>query len=331
MTKDVALVLSSGGPRGFAYIGAIEELESRGYHITSIAGASMGSLIGGIYAAGKLHEVKDWLFDLDAWKVFSLMDLSFSKSYVMKGDKVIDAIKEIVPEIDIRDLRIPYCAIATDLYTGDEVIFDQGPLFNAIRASISIPSLFRPVEYGRTFLVDGGLVNTIPLNRVHRNGHDIVVAFNVNDIDRDSIVEAMNEEERKELQLVEKQEALDAETRKVFDAVKNSTNLTFGEKIKLAAQQSHKVLMNNFSKDKEPANTIEFETSYYSILDRSFDIMNHINARNSIAMYKPDVLASMPFDAFGSIKDYAKAPEISELGRELMKEALDEYESKVQD
>ena len=328
MGKDVALVLSSGGPRGFAYIGAIEELESRGYHITSIAGASMGSLIGGIYAAGKLEEVKDWMFNLDAWKVFSLMDLSFSKNHIIKGDRVIDAIKEIVPEIDIRDLNIPYCAIATDLYTGDEVVFDQGPLFNAIRASISIPSLFRPVKYGKTFLVDGGLVNTVPLNRVHRNGHDLLVAFNVNDIDKDGIIEALDEEERKELALAEEKEALEEETRHVMAAVKGSTDLTFKEKIQLAAAQGRKILNSNFSKEKEPENQLEFETSYYSILDRSFDIMNHINARNSIAMYKPDILASMPFDAFGSIRDYARANEIADLGRELMKSALDEFEAR---
>ena len=118
-TKDVALVLSSGGPRGWAYIGAIEELESRGYNITSIAGTSIGSLVGGIYAAGRLSEIKDWLFSLDSWKVFSLIDISLSKNHLVKGDKVIEAIKEIVPEINIEDLNIPYRAIAADLYMGE--------------------------------------------------------------------------------------------------------------------------------------------------------------------------------------------------------------------
>ena len=116
--QDVALVLSSGGPRGFAYIGAIEELERRGYNITSIAGTSMGSLIGGIYATGKLDELKEWLYNLNAWKVFGLMDISLSKNHIVKGDKIIEAIKEIVPDVDIRDLKIPFKAVATDLYTG---------------------------------------------------------------------------------------------------------------------------------------------------------------------------------------------------------------------
>ena len=183
MSQKVALVLSSGGPRGFAYIGAIEELESRGYEISAVAGTSIGSLIGGIYAAGKLEEVKEWLFDLDAWKVFSLMDISLSFSHLVKGDRIIEALKEIVPDVDIENLKIPYRAIATDFYTGEEVIFEKGNLFRAIRASISIPSLFRPAETDERTLIDGGIANVIPLNRVERTPGDIMVAFDVNAID----------------------------------------------------------------------------------------------------------------------------------------------------
>ena len=185
--KNVALVLSSGGPRGFAYIGAIEALEEHGYTITSVAGTSMGSLVGGIYAAGKLAEFKEWIYSLDAWEVFSLMDLSIGKNHFVKGDKVIDAIMQIVPNINIEDLPIPYCAVATDLYTGREVLFDYGPLFRAIRASISIPSLFRPVKFGLTTLIDGAITNCLPLNRVRRTEGDLLVAFDVNDVNEEEI------------------------------------------------------------------------------------------------------------------------------------------------
>ncbi|MGM9767584.1 MAG: patatin-like phospholipase family protein [Candidatus Cryptobacteroides sp.] len=195
-TKDVALVLSSGGPRGFAYIGAIEELESRGYSITSVAGCSIGSLVGGIYAAGGLDEFKQWLFKLNNAKLMSLLDVSLSKSYLMKGDKVIAAIKEVVPDVNIEDLRIPFAAVATDLYTGEEVVFRDGKLFDAIRASISIPSLFRPVQYGRHKLIDGGAVNTAPFSIVHRNGHDILVSFDVNRLDSMKITEHLEQLER---------------------------------------------------------------------------------------------------------------------------------------
>ena len=218
-TKDVTLVLSSGGPRGWAYIGAIEELERRGYNITSVAGTSIGSLIGGIYAAGKLAEVKQWLFTLDAWKVFSLMDLSISKNHLVKGDKVIGALKEIVPDINIEDLRIPYRAVAADLYTGEEVVFDRGPLFDAIRASISIPSLFRPVKYGFRTLVDGGVVNTMPISRAVRHDGDILVAFDVNDIDVDAIRQSLIDDARQEEEYRQAGKDLDAETRSVMNSV----------------------------------------------------------------------------------------------------------------
>ena len=325
MKKDVALVLSSGGPRGWAYIGAIEELVSRGYNITSVAGTSIGSLIGGIYAAGRLDEVKEWLFRLDAWKVFHLMDISLSKNHLVKGDKVIEALKEIVPDINIEDLSIPYRAVAADLYTGEEVVFDRGPLFEAIRASISIPSLFRPVKYGYRTLVDGGIVNTMPLDRVIRNGNDILVAFDVNDVDVDSVRNSLITDARIEADRLEEEKELREETRTVINAIRNNTALTFAEKLSLAREQGRKVLSHRF-KDEEPEPELFYEDNYYSILSRTFSIMNHVLAKNAAERYAPDVLVKMPFDEYGEISDYAKAEEISQRGRELMKAALDKYE-----
>lgn len=324
--KDVALVLSSGGPRGWAYIGAIEELESRGYNITSIAGTSIGSLIGGIYAAGKLAEVKEWLFSLDAWKVFSLMDISISMNHLVKGDKVMEALKEIVPDIDIEHLNIPYRAVAADLYTGEEVVFDRGPLFDAVRASISIPSLFRPVKYGFRTLVDGGIVNTMPIDKVVRNGQDILVAFDVNDVDVEHIRQLVIDEAHKEEDRIRSEKALDAETRNVLKSIRSNTSLTFRDKLILAKDQGVKILSHKMnSEEKEPE--LFFEENYYSILSRTFSLMNHVIARNAAERYQPEVLVKMPFDAYGDISDYAKAREISEAGRELMKAALDRYET----
>lgn len=324
-TKNVALVLSSGGPRGWAYIGAIEELERRGYNITSIAGTSIGSLIGGIYAAGRLADIKDWLFSLDAWKVFSLMDLSLSKNHLVKGDKVIGAIKEIVPEINIEDLNIPYRAVAADLYTGEEVIFDQGPLFEAIRASISIPSLFRPVKYGFRTLVDGGVVNTMPLDRVVRSGNDIVVAFDVNDVDVESIRNTIINEARQEEDRLNAEKALNKETRNILHSIRHNSSLTWMDKFKLAKDQGAKIISHKMhSEELEPE--LYFEENYYSILSRTFSLMNHVIAKASAERFKPEILVKMPFDLYDDISDYAKAEEISEVGRELMRTALDEYE-----
>ena len=178
-TKDVALALSSGGARGLAHIGAIEELESNGYHITSIAGCSMGALIGGVYAAGKLEEFREWMKTIDRKKMLELTDFSFSINHLVKGNRIIEAIMDFVPDIAIEELPIPYCAVATDLKAGREVVIDKGSLFEAIRASISLPSFYKPIQRDDMILIDGGVINPIPLNRVKRNAGDILVGVDV--------------------------------------------------------------------------------------------------------------------------------------------------------
>jgi NTE family protein len=179
MTKDIALVLSSGGARGLAHIGVIEELEAQGFHISSIAGTSMGALIGGIYAAGKLQEFREWMKSIDKRKMLELTDLSFSLNHLVKVNCIIDAIKKIVPDTKIEDLSIPYCAVATDLENGREVTFRKGSLFGAIRASISLPGYYEPVRINDMVLIDGGTVNPIPLNRVVRKKGDLLVGVDV--------------------------------------------------------------------------------------------------------------------------------------------------------
>ena len=178
-TKDVALVLSSGGARGLAHIGAIEELESHGYHISSIAGCSMGALIGGVYAAGKLKEFREWMKTIDRKKIIELTDFSFSINHLAKGTRIIETIMEFVPDMAIEDLPVPYCAVATDLKAGREVVFNKGSLFEAIRASISMPSFYKPVQRDGMVLIDGGILNPIPLNRVKRQKKDILVGIDV--------------------------------------------------------------------------------------------------------------------------------------------------------
>ena len=179
MTKDVALVLSSGGARGLAHIGAIEELEAQGYRITSIAGCSMGALIGGVYAAGKLEEFREWMKTIDRKKMLGLTDFSLSLNHIVKGTRIIEAIMEFVPDTPIEQLPIPYCCVATDWKAGREVVISSGSLFEAIRASISLPSFYEPVRRDGMILIDGGVVNPIPLNRVRRHDGDLLVGVDV--------------------------------------------------------------------------------------------------------------------------------------------------------
>jgi NTE family protein len=190
--KDVALVLSSGGARGLAHIGAIEELIANGYRISSIAGCSMGALIGGVYAVGKLGEFREWMKTIDRKKMLSLIDFSLSFNHLAKGKRIIEAIMEFVPDVAIEDLPIPYCAVATDLKAGKEVVFNKGSLFEAIRASISLPSFYEPVQRDGMVLIDGGVLNPIPLNRIKRHAGDILVGVDVSGHDYKSQWEEMH-------------------------------------------------------------------------------------------------------------------------------------------
>lgn len=330
MDKCVSLALSSGGPRGFAYIGAIEELTSRGYRIGSVAGTSIGSLVGGIYAAGKLDEFKEWLFALDAWKVFTLMDLSIGKNHIVKGERIIEAMREIVPDVDIESLPIPFRAVATDLYTGEEVVFDHGKLFEAIRASISIPSLFQPVKHGLTTLVDGCIANCLPLSRVVRTEGDILVAFDVNDVDVAEIRSILTRENAALVADTAFEQSTRAEMRGILDSVTNRSDIGLVERLKSAGSRSMSLIKDviNYEEEYDEAKALDYGDTYYDLLDRSFSLMNHRQSELSMALYHPDIVVKMPFDAYGEIADYAKAKEISEIGRQLMREALDKYEGK---
>lgn len=331
MKKDVALVLSSGGPRGIAYIGAIEELLARGYNIHSVAGTSMGSLVGGVFAAGKLQEFKEWITSLSGWSVFSLMDLSLSKNHFVKGDKIIEAIKKVVPDVDIESLDIPYKAVATDLCTGEEVVFESGKLFEAIRASISIPTLFRPVQHGMSTLIDGCMVNCLPSNRVQRKDGDILVVFDTNYMEpaalRATLLREFVEQSAEEAFYQQtKEEAVD-----IITDFKSQKDVGVIDRLYAAGSRAVELVgkVREFRKVAEERVDVDFGDTYMSIIDRSFSIMNHHQTEMMLKNYPPDVLVRMSFDAYGDIADYAKAAEIAEKGRALMAEALDRFEAQT--
>ena len=177
--KTVSLVLGSGGARGYAHIGAIEELLAQGYDIRSVAGASMGALIGGVYAAGKLDTYRDWVRGLQRFDVLRLLDWTF-RGGLIKGDRIIGRLRELIGEVMIEDLPIPYTAVAVDLFAQREVWFTHGPLFDAIRASIAIPTVLRPHHYEGRVLVDGGLLNPVPITPTLRDLTDCTIAVDLN-------------------------------------------------------------------------------------------------------------------------------------------------------
>jgi NTE family protein len=181
MKKTVSLALSVGGARGYAHIGVIEVLEEYGFQIKSIAGSSMGAVIGGIYAAKKLDEYKKWVTSLDKIDVWKMLDLSFTKRGIFKGDKIINFLeRSIVGNYNIEDFEIKFTAVAVDIISHREVWLNKGSVFDAIRASIGIPGIFTPFYKDNKILVDGGILNPLPIAPVLNDNADLIIAVDVN-------------------------------------------------------------------------------------------------------------------------------------------------------
>jgi NTE family protein len=179
MKQKVGLVLSGGGARGIAHLGVIETLEENGFEISSISGTSMGALVGAIYANGQLKAYKDWLYSLKKIDVFKLMDFTLSKQGFVKGDKIFKKMSEFIGDRRFEDLAIPLTVTATNISLKKEVVFNKGSIIDAVRASVSIPTVFTPVKKDGHFLIDGGVVNNLPISNLIRTENDIVVVSDV--------------------------------------------------------------------------------------------------------------------------------------------------------
>jgi len=282
--QSVALVLSGGAARGIAHIGVIEELESRDYEITSIAGTSMGSLIGGIYATGKLAELKEFMYSLDKSKVLRLVDFTLSKQGLIKGDKVLKKIKDFVPDMLIEELPIPYAAVAVDLLNKEEVVYRSGSLYHAIRASIAIPTVFTPVKEENRLLVDGGLLNNLPMAYVKRREGDMMIAVHVN-----ANIPLVKPEITK-------------------------------ESVKIQSLYQRKI--KEFYKYVIPSSSAEDKLGYFSLISKSFELMTLHLAEEKIRHFSPEVLINVSRDSC-NIYDFYKAEEQVEAGRRAAKEVLD--------
>ena len=177
--KTVSLVLGSGGARGYAHIGVIETLLEHGYEIKSVSGSSMGSLIGGLYTCGKLDVFKEWILGLDLLDVAKLVDFSFTGTGIIQVDKVFHVIEEMIGDVMIEDLPIPFTSVATDLIKQKEVWIQKGRLIDAIRASIAIPTVFTPKKVAERYLIDGGVLNPLPIAPTVADDTDSTIAVNL--------------------------------------------------------------------------------------------------------------------------------------------------------
>ena len=292
--KTVSLVLSSGGARGLAHLGVIEELEKRGYEIIEIAGCSAGALVGGMYAAGKMPEFKDWICNLDRVDVFSLMDFTFSSRGFIKGEKVYSALKKVVPDCQIEDLSIPFSCNAVEIHTGKEYVFRKGSLYKAIRASGSIPSVFLPAKIEKNHFIDGGVLNPVPISLLSDPEETLVVVVDVNGLENEFIPPPQKDESGKQF-------------------------------ISLPSWlKEYQSKMRQFFPDEKKSDS---KTTYSSLdlVTRSFDLLQDRFCELLLEKYPVGVKIKISRKQAGTL-EFHRSAEMIEIGRLKAKEALDQLE-----
>lgn len=266
--RSVHLVLGSGGARGLAHIGAIRALEARGYEIKSITGCSIGALIGGLHAVGKLDEYADWVAQLSKWDVLKFLDITLgARNGMFKGDKIMDKIHDLIGQVNIEELQTPFAAVAADIKTGKEVWIEKGDLVDAIRASISVPGIFTPLTVGNRILVDGGILNPLPVPPVSLGEQLFSVAVSLSGR---PVKEPFGESV--ELETSEPQSG----------ALRSKIDSFMGS------------LQNWFIMDKKASNDKSDEYNLTDVMLGMFNTMQDTIARHQLASNPPDVLIEIP-------------------------------------
>jgi NTE family protein len=312
----VALALGSGGARGYAHIGAIQVLEERGFRIVAIAGSSMGALIGGLHAAGKLGEYTEWVTGLSQFDVIRLLDPSPSAPGVIRAEKIFARVRDLVGDVQIEDLPIPFTAVATDLLTRREVWFQQGPLARALRATISIPSIITPVMLNGRLLADGGVSNPVPVAPTVAVQADVTIGV---DLGGDNLGPAEGGPAREtaaDRPFEEWGERVRRSAARLLDLdMVRSLRGRFGSGPAAADSTSASTAEPDF--DPLPSGLSKFD-----VMNLSLQTMQSALTRFRLVGYPPDILITVARDACGSL-DFHRAAEMIELGRQLTADALD--------
>ena len=281
----IALALGSGAAKGLAHIGAIEEIEAQGYQIVAIAGTSMGALIGGIYATGKLSVYRDWVCSLAKMDVLKLVDWTLSGGGLIKGERIIETMRGLIGDIAIEELPIAFTAVATDLDREREVWLTRGPLFDAIRASIAIPTIFRPHTLSERRLIDGGLLNPVPVTPLIRDPADYLFAVSMDG-------------------------PPDSGTPDEVPATPTGSNEGYRSRI---GDFIGKLMPHGAEKPREPG--------MLELLMQSMDLMQANLSRLRLAAYEPDLLIRMPRNV-ATVYEFYRAGELIEMGRQQARVAL---------
>jgi len=295
--QRISLVLSSGGARGLVHIGAIHSLEEHGYDICCISGSSMGALIGGIHARGKLDIFSEWVRALKRNDIVRLLDIGWGRTGgLFKGGRIIDVLKELIGDELIENLPLAYTAVATDINRKREVWLDKGPLFDAIRASIAVPMVFAPVRRGHQLLLDGGVLNPLPIAPTLNDDTGFTVAVDVNGMDVRPLNVRMPLDE---VQVLE-QELADAEE----------------------AESGIRQAIAGFIDGLMPGSDEPAEQSMFAIALEAMDSMQVTISRLKASVYTPDVLLQVPRNV-AHFFEFERASELIDLGYELMNRELE--------
>lgn len=308
--KRVALALGSGGARGYAHIGVINELEERGYEIVGIAGSSMGALVGGLRAAHKLDQFADWAKGLTQRAVLRLLDPSITASGVLRATKILDAVRDILGDVRIEELPIPYTAVTTDLIAGKSVWLQRGPVDAAIRASIAIPGVIAPHVLDGRLLADGGILDPLPMAPIAAVNADLTIAVSLAGSESGGTDDVDDASPRTT-------EWLTRVWRSTTSLFESSAVRTGSES---AATDSEAELVDATKEATVP------KLGSFEVMNRTIDIAQAALARHQLANYPPDLLIEVPRSACRSL-DFHRAAEVIEVGRTLAAEALDNREN----
>jgi NTE family protein len=317
----VALALGSGGARGYAHIGVIEALQTRGFEIVGITGSSMGAMIGGLQAAGRLDEFADWAKSLTQRTILRLLDPSISTAGVLRAERILEAVRDILGPVTIEQLPIHYTAVATDLLAGKSVWFQRGPLDEAIRASIAIPGVIAPHKVGGRLLADGGILDPLPMAPLAAVNADLTIAVGVSGSE-----------------VIAKREPEPGATVELLNRMVRSTSALLDTSAvrSLLDRPTARAVLSRFGADtwsEEPdgeasgsEDALEVpKLGSFEVMYRAFDIAQSALTRHILSAYPPDLLIEVPRSACRSL-DFHRAAEVIDVGRMLADQALDALE-----
>ena len=315
----VALALGSGGARGYAHIGVISELRERGYEIVGIAGSSMGALVGGLQAAGKLEEFAEWAMSLTQRAVLRLLDPSITAAGVLRAAKILDAVRDILGEVTIEDLPIPYTAVTTDLIAGKSVWLQRGPVDAAIRASIAIPGVITPHILDGRLLADGGILDPLPMAPIAAVNADLTIAVSLSGSEAGGRYEPTEAEPRASTEWWNR---MWRSTSSLFES--NTMLNRFGlaqddaedaDQADEASADSDDELVDSSKEAAVP------KLGSFEVMNRTIDIAQAALARHTLAAHPPDLLIEVPRTACRSL-EFHRAAELIDIGHELTAQAI---------